>query len=430
MEHTIYALASGRGRAGVAVIRLSGPHAHAAIVALTGGLPEVRRASLRNLRWEGEVLDTALVIVFAKGASFTGEESAEIHLHGGQAVVAVVLQALASIDGLRIAEAGEFTRRALENGCLDLHEVEGLADLIDAETEGQRKQAQRLLQGDFAERVATWRDGLLHALALVEATIDFADEDVPVDVWPEVRHQVAVLAGQMQADLEGAQAAERMRSGFEVVILGPPNVGKSTLINALSGRDAAMTSDIAGTTRDVIEVRLDLDGLPAILLDTAGLRETADILEREGIRRARERAHGADMIVLVRDAAHADWSDVVLMPDLVVSSKADLGYAERDDLAVSAVTGVGMRALRDKIVSHLARKVTMSGVVLNARHKEAVARATAALHQAEVAIDVGGDTEIVALHLHEARHAVASLTGAIGTEDVLGEIFSRFCIGK
>lgn len=427
---TIFALASGRGRAGVAVIRLSGPRADAVVLALCGTLPPVRKAAVRLLRWQDEILDEALVLVFAHGASFTGEAAAELHVHGGQAVIAAVLQALGEFDGLRLAEPGEFTRRALENGRITLFEVEGLVDLIDAETEGQRRQAQRLLQGEFARKVALWRDDLLGATALVEATIDFADEDVPVNVWPEVNERLGRLLVGLKTDLAGAQAAERMRNGFEVAIYGPPNVGKSTLINALSGRDAAMTSEIAGTTRDIIEVRLDMGGLPVVLLDTAGVRETDDLLEQEGVRRARHRAGAADLKILVRDQAHRRWEDDGLAPDLVVSSKADLGGDADGAIAVSARRGDGLDRLRAEIEGRLTRLASIAGVVVNARHRAAVEKASAAVRAAIGGVDARMDAEIIAMNLRVARVALEELAGKIGTEDVLGAIFGRFCIGK
>jgi tRNA modification GTPase len=426
---TIFALASGRGRAGVAVIRLSGPSAHLIVRELCGVLPAPRLASLRKLRWEGDVLDEALVLVFAKGASFTGEESAELHLHGGQAVVEAVFGALRSFREVRLAEAGEFTRRALENGRLELYEVEGLVDLIDAETESQRKQAQRMLRGDLAAKVGEWRDTLLRATALVEATIDFADEDVPVDVWPEVRMLLLALAKGLADELAGVRAAERIRAGFEVAVFGPPNVGKSSLINALVGRDVAITSDIPGTTRDIIETRLDLGGLPVVLLDTAGLRDTADAIEREGVRRARERVEGADLRILVLDEANLDWSPEVAV-DCRVCSKADLGFRAPGALSVSVKTGEGLAALRLWLTEALAALASIAGVVVNERHRAGVAGAEDAVRQTLLGIEASIDAEFVAAQLREARRFLEALTGRIGVEDILGEIFGRFCIGK
>lgn len=267
---TIFALASARGKAGVAVIRISGPRAWDAASALGGPLPEARRASVRKLEWNGEPLDEGLVLTFADGASFTGELAVELHIHGAVATIEAVLRALGGMSGLRMAEPGEFTRRALENGRFDLSQVEGLADLIDAETEAQRKQALKVLSGDVSRQAEAWRRDLIRAAALLEATIDFADEDVPVDVGPEVLRLVEGVVAELRQAITGYGAAERIRQGFEVAIVGRPNAGKSTLLNALAGREAAITSETAGTTRDVIEVRMDVDGLAVTFLDTAG----------------------------------------------------------------------------------------------------------------------------------------------------------------
>ena len=426
---TIFALASGRGRAGVAVIRLSGPMSHAIVGALCGDVPAVRHASLRKLRWQGDILDEALVLTFAAGASFTGEQSAELHVHGGIAVVEAVFTALRSFLETRLAEAGEFTRRALENGRLALFEVEGLVDLIDAETEAQRKQAQRMLRGDLATKVVEWRRDLLGATALIEATIDFADEDVPVDVWPEVQRLLQAVTAGLAGELSGARAAERIRAGFEVAIFGPPNVGKSSLINALVGRDVAITSDIAGTTRDVIESRLDLNGLPVVLIDTAGLRESTDVIEREGVRRARARVEEADIRVLVRDADHAAWEPGVTV-DFTISSKADLGEAAPGSMRVSVRTGEGIAALREALAARLAEIASVAGVVVNERHRLGVANAETAIRAAMGGIDAGLEAEVIAAGLREGRRFLEALVGQIGVEDVLGEIFGRFCIGK
>jgi tRNA modification GTPase len=426
---TIFALASGRGRAGIAVIRLSGPASHKAVAALCGDVPPARYASVRVLRWQGEVLDEALVLTFPNSASFTGEESAELHVHGSIAVVDAVFAALRSFADLRLAEPGEFTRRALESGKMELFEVEGLIDLIDAETEAQRKQAQRMLQGDLGRQVAVWRKDLLQATALIEATIDFADEDVPVDVWPDVNETLERLITGLRTELSGAHMAERIRAGFEVAIYGPPNVGKSSLINALVKREVAITSPVAGTTRDIIEVRIDLDGLPVVLLDTAGLRETDDLLEKEGVRRARERLATADLKIAVIDDQHMGWEPDP-KADLTISSKADLGVNIAGMLSVSAVTGVGLNLLRDELVLRLNALASSAGVVVNARHKQGVAAALESVTLAMGASEAGEDAEIVAARLRGARSSLESLTGKIGVEDVLGEIFGRFCIGK
>jgi tRNA modification GTPase len=430
---TIYAPASGRGRAGVAVVRISGPLAHDIVCRLTGSVPPMRRAVLRKLVWDGDVLDTALVLAFAEGASFTGETSAELHLHGGMAVVSAVLTALGTFEGVRIAEPGEFTRRALENGRMELFEVEGLADLIDAETAAQRKQAQRLLSGEFEVKVAEWRESLLVAAALIEATVDFADEEIPVDVWPEVRMQLGAVLVDLDRELAGSKAAERIRNGFDVVLMGPPNVGKSTLMNRLAGRDAALTSAIPGTTRDLIEVRMDLAGLPVTIIDTAGLRPTDDVLEAEGIRRTLLRAADADLRVLVLDEASEGWDEAHPPADICVASKADLGWRPDGRMAVSAKTGEGIDELVAEVTVQLGNRAGTAGILSHARHAEAVQRAADAVRGATDRIDrmgPSGGTEFVARDVRTARLALEGMIGRIDVEEVLGAIFGRFCIGK
>lgn len=419
---TIAALASARGKAGVAVLRLSGPAAHDAVAALVGRLPEYRRAALRRLMWQGAVLDQALVILFPKGASFTGEAVAELHLHGSTAVVAAVLRAVTAHPGVRLAEAGEFTRRALENGCLDLAQVEGLADLIDAETEVQRKQAQRVLSGAIGQRAEGWRTDLIRAAALIEATIDFADEDVPVDVMPEVGGLIARVLDDLRAQTAGYGAAERIRDGFEVAIVGEPNAGKSTLLNALAGREAAITSDIAGTTRDVIEVRMEIAGLAVTLLDTAGLRRTDDRVEQMGIDRALSRAQSADLRVFL--LGQGDVPLMVPQPDdIVVQGKADvIGQG------VSGLTGQGIPELIDAIGTRLSGRSAGAGILIRERHRLATQRAITALESAQHRLKAGA--ELAAEELRVAIRALESLVGRIDVENLLDEIFSSFCIGK
>ena len=422
---TIYALASARGKAGVAVLRLSGPRSHEAVVAFAGACPEPRIASLRTLRWQGEVLDQALVVVFSEGRSFTGEASAEFHLHGSQAVIQSVLRALGEMPGLRLAEAGEFTRRALENGRLDLTQVEGLADLIDAETEAQRRQAQRVLSGAIGRKAESWRGRLIRAAALIEATIDFADEDVPVDVGPEVIALIDSVAGELKSEMAGSKAAERVRDGFEVAIVGAPNAGKSTLLNALAGREAAITSEIAGTTRDVIEVRMSIDGLAVTILDTAGLRETSDVVERMGVDLALRRAREADLrVFLTSDEPMPELSP--LADDIVVRGKADLGGQ-----GVSGLTGQGVASLLEGIGERLSKRVAGAATVTRERHRLAVERAIRSLESARLEVEKGAvRAEIAADDLRVAIRALESLVGRVDVESLLDEIFSSFCIGK
>jgi tRNA modification GTPase len=423
---TIFALATAPGRAGIAVLRLSGPRAHAAAGMLAGPLPEAGR-SLRTLRdAAGEPIDQALVLTFAPGRSFTGEAVAELHCHGSPAVAAAALRALRALSGLRPAEAGEFTRRALENGRLDLAQVEGLADLIDAETEAQRRQALRVFAGALGQQAEDWRARLLRAVALVEATIDFAEEDVPEDVWPEVRALLSSLAAELRAEARGARLAERLREGFEVAIVGPPNAGKSTLLNRLAGREAAITSEIAGTTRDVLEVRMDLEGLPVTLLDTAGLREAEDPVEAIGIERARARAASADLRVHLHLPGHPAPPEGP--DDLAARAKADLAWGP--GLAVSGRTGEGIDALVAEIARRLRDRTAGLGVGLRERHARAMAEAADLLDEAWALVDAGAPVEIVAETLRRALRQLDALVGRVGVEDILGEIFSSFCIGK
>ncbi len=424
---TIFAPASARGRAGVAVVRISGPAAWQAVGQLCP-VPVARRASVRRLVWQGDPLDEALVLSFEAGASFTGEEAAELHLHGATAVVAAVLGALGAMPGLRLAEPGEFTRRALENGRLDLAQVEGLADLIDAETEAQRKQALRVLSGAIGARAEGWRRDLIRAAALLEATIDFADEDVPVDVGPEVSALLDRVRGELAQETLGVGAAERIRDGYEVAIVGRPNAGKSTLLNALAGREAAITSEIAGTTRDVIEVRMDLGGLPVTLLDTAGLRDGSDRIEAIGIERALQRASQADLRVFLLDG-----EDVPLLPpvgdDLLVHGKADLRAAS--GLSVSGRTGAGLDVLVKEIGARLSMRAAGAGLMTRARHREALVRAIGGLESARNELLAGpGRTELAAEYLRQSIRALDSLVGRVDVEELLGEIFASFCIGK
>ena len=426
---TIFALATARGKAGVAILRISGPEAHPAVVALCGDLPQVRRAGLRTLRWQGEVLDEALVLVFAANASFTGEPMAELQVHGSLAVTQSLVRVLAGMEGLRQAEAGEFTRRALENGRLDLAQVEGLADLIDAETEMQQRQALRVLSGAVGKKADGWRHQLVRAAALIEATIDFADEDVPVDVGPEVRALLQAVRRDLLTQLAGAHAAERVRDGFEVAIVGAPNVGKSTLLNALAGREAAITSATAGTTRDVIEVRMNLAGLPVTILDTAGLRDGADDVEQIGIERGLKRADMADLRVFLQDEAVEERFLVPKDGDIVVQSKADQRGDAKD--AVSGKTGQGVDLLIERIVAELEKRVSAAGVMTRERHRVAMQSAIVAM---ESALDelgsATGRSELIAAELWVAIKALDQLVGRIDVENLLDEIFASFCIGK
>lgn len=432
MSDLIFALASAKGRAGVSVIRLSGTNAIKAVEIMAGSdLPATGR-SLRKLRDpNGDYIDQALIITFAKGASFTGEEVVEIQCHGSIAVVAALLRLLAELPNCRLAEPGEFTKRALVNGELDLAQVEGLADLIEAETEAQRRLAARAMDGALSVKVAKWRADLIRAVSLIEATIDFADEDIPMDVTPEVLELVNKTQADLRAEIAGTFAAERIREGFEVAIVGPPNVGKSTLLNALAGRDAAITSEIAGTTRDVIEVRMDIGGLAVTLLDTAGLRETDDTVEKIGVERARNRAASADLRVFL--TTNGIVSDAKLQPsdsDIVVFGKSDLGTTG-DTLAVSGTTGAGLDALVSRISAILEQRSQGAQTATRERHRIAMVQAQSFLDAGKELMEQGSEvSELASAEFHQGISMLSSLIGAVGVEDLLDEIFSSFCLGK
>lgn len=424
--NTIFALASAQGRAGVSVIRLSGPDAKEVVVKFVSNLPNDRVAGLRLLIDDaGEPLDHALVLCFDGPRSFTGEDVVELHLHGSIAVVQSVLRVLGDSGLARLADPGEFTRRALENGRMDLAQVEGLADLIESETEAQRKQALRVVTGHLGALVEQWRSSLIRSAALIEATIDFVDEDVPVDVTPEVRELLTGVKSNLIKEIAGSKIAERIRVGFEVAIVGAPNAGKSTLLNAMAGREAAITSDIAGTTRDVIEVRMDLKGLPVTILDTAGLRDGQDAVEVIGIKRALERAGDADLRVFL--AGDNEVLPLIQQPDDIrVSPKADL-----TGTGVSGVTGQGVSELLDKIQQILEQRSSQAGLATHERHRVAMQSTLTALDVVLPLVDLGPEHyDIAAEELRTAIRSLEALVGRIDVENLLDEIFSSFCLGK
>ncbi|SLN69370.1 tRNA modification GTPase MnmE [Falsiruegeria litorea R37] len=427
---TIFALASAPGKAGVSVIRISGHGAYVAAQSLSTKPLPVRGMSLRILRDStGDRLDEALVLTFQGPASFTGEDVVELHVHGSMAVVNSVIVALSELPNVRLAEPGEFTRRALENGKMDLAQVEGLADLIDAETEAQRRQAQTVLKGELGQLAERWRRDLIRAASLLEAVIDFADEEVPTDVTPEVNDLLDAVASDLSQQISGVQIAERIRTGFEVAIIGKPNVGKSTLLNALAGRDAAITSEYAGTTRDVIEVRMDLAGLPVTLLDTAGIRETDDVVENMGIALARKRAMAADLRVFLlenQDDAPEFEPDE---QDIVVLAKGDLHSASI--ASVSGKSGKGVDQLVSQVSERLLNRSASAGIATRERHKEAMTRAHLALIEVRRVLEFGEDQyDIGAEEIRTAIRALESLVGRIDVENLLDEIFASFCLGK
>lgn len=436
MTDTIFALASGAGRAAIAVLRLTGPGTAGLIQAIAGGLPPPRLASLRKLRAEdGEVLDEALVLWFPGPRSYTGEDSAELHLHGGRAVLAGVSAALLAV-GARPAEAGEFTRRAFLNNRLDLTAAEGIADLIEAETATQRRQALRQAGGALAARYAGWSARLTRLLAHQEAAIEFAEDGLPNDLEAQMQAGARVLAAEVAAHLDDGGRGERLRDGVWVAILGAPNAGKSSLLNALAGREAAIVSAQAGTTRDVVEVRMELSGVPVLLADTAGLRDAADEVEAEGVRRARLRAEEADLVVAVFAADRApDAATLALLRPgmLVLANKQDLAAPPAEigglpALAVSARTGQGLDALRGALAAAVAARAGTSAEapLTRPRHRAALQEAAGWLEQAATA----PLPELGAEALRAALRALGRLTGQVGVEAVLDVVFGDFCIGK
>ncbi|WP_425071501.1 tRNA uridine-5-carboxymethylaminomethyl(34) synthesis GTPase MnmE [Sagittula sp. S175] len=425
---TVFALASAPGKAGVAVVRISGPKSWDAVEALSGQpVTSPRYASLKTLRDPaGDFIDQVLVIAFEKGASFTGERVAEFHLHGSTAVVKAVLRLLGDLPQCRTAEPGEFTRRALENGCLDLTQVEALADLIDSETEAQRKQALTVLTGALSKKVGAWREKLVRSAALLEATIDFVDEDVPVDVAPEVTELLSDVLKDVESELSGLDAAERIRSGYEVAIVGPPNAGKSTLLNFLAGREAAITSELAGTTRDIIEVKMDVFGIAVTFLDTAGLRDTDDVVEKIGVERAKHRAESADLRVhlLVNDEGPLV---AVKSDDLVLKAKQDSGGSD----GVSGLTGHGVPQLLEHIRGIFSERMSSAGLASNERHRENLSGGRVHLLSALDAMGYSdSEADLISEDIRIAIRYLETMVGKVDVEHLLGEIFSSFCIGK
>ncbi|MDJ0894970.1 MAG: tRNA uridine-5-carboxymethylaminomethyl(34) synthesis GTPase MnmE [Alphaproteobacteria bacterium] len=435
---TIYALSSPPGRGGVAVVRVSGDAAREALRRLTGmeGAVPARTARLCYLRdpHDGAPIDRAMVLWFPAPRSFTGEDLVEFHVHGGLAVVAGVLTALSRVPTARLAEPGEFSRRAFLNGKLDLTGAEAIADLVDAETEAQRRQALRQMDGALRAVYEEWRSRLLRALAQCEASIDFVDEDdVPDDLAAQAGVELGAIEEEMRRHLADGRRGERLRDGISVVLLGPPNVGKSSLLNQIAGRDAAIVSSRAGTTRDLIEVHVDLGGYPVVLVDTAGLRDSVDEVEQEGVRRARARAEQADIRLLIYDGSTAegrpDFADLEEGVSLLVANKSDLVEAPiGDGLAVSAKTGAGIEALLDRLEGVVEERYGLgeAPVLTRARHREAVGEALAAIERSHAA----PSPELAAEDLRLATRAIGRITGRVDVEDVLDVIFAEFCIGK
>ncbi|TPW27269.1 tRNA uridine-5-carboxymethylaminomethyl(34) synthesis GTPase MnmE [Pararhizobium mangrovi] len=435
-QTTIYALSSGGLPSGVAVARMSGPGTRTALDRLVGGAPEPRYASLRTIRHvDGTPIDRGLILYFPGPASFTGEDCAEFQIHGGRSVVAALFSALSALDGFQAAEPGEFIRRAFENGRMDLTEVEGLGDLIAAETEMQRRLALEHAEGGLATLYNAWSTRLTECRAHIEAGLDFSDEeDVPDDIASALSVEIGTLAEEILQHLRGVRAGEIVRQGFRVVLAGLPNAGKSSLMNALAGRDVSIVSHQPGTTRDIVTVTLDLAGYAVVVQDTAGLRETTEDVEAEGVRRAEAAMRDADLVLHLYDLStgarpHMDTA----LPVLKVGTKCDLPHAvepDRGDLAISTRTGAGLDVLLCHLEDHVANAAMRSGDVIpsRARHREHLERTLAALNAA--AEHDGSDPELVAEHLREAAFALGRITGRVDVEDLLDVVFGSFCIGK
>jgi tRNA modification GTPase len=429
-QDTIFAVASGAGRAAVAIMRISGTGTQAAVTALCGSRrPEPRRAALRVLRdGNGEVLDRAIVLWLPGPGSYTGEDSAELHLHGGAAVIAAVAERLADL-GARPAEAGEFTRRAFLNGRMDLLQAEAIADLVGAETSAQRRQALQQLGGGLGGVYGGWSERLLRVLAQQEALIDFPDEDLPEATEHALLSEIVALRSEFLVHLDDDRRGERLRDGLVFAIGGAPNVGKSTLINALVEREVAIVSPVPGTTRDVLEARIVLGGVPVTLLDTAGLRPTNDPIEAEGVRRAQARSAAADLLVLVRDGTESQHPGLRDARTLTVANKADLNRVLPDaEVQVSALTGDGIARLRERLAAIAVELTQAAGppALTRARHRAALGAAAAHLAQAQAC----PLPELRGEELRLALRCVGRITGAVTTEDVLDAVFSEFCIGK
>lgn len=447
---TIYALATAHGRAGIAIIRISGPASELALMKLAPDLVELpaprytQRISLfeteSNFDQSPVQIDDALAVRFKGPNSFTGEDVVELHVHGGHAVISALMTSLSTIQGLRPAEPGEFSRRAFENGKMDLTAVEAIADLVDAETSAQRQQALTQMGGALAKTYDGWRERLVKAMAFAEASIDFSEEDIPEDLTRQSLDALKVLAQEIREHLSDSHIGERIRDGFRIALTGAPNVGKSSLLNALAKRDVAIVSDIAGTTRDVIEVPMDLSGYAAVIIDTAGIRESEDVIEREGVRRALDQAASADLRLHLVDSVEAAEMAECDLDTIVVMNKRDL--LPENNLqtplvgihSLSLKTNEGLESLitemSERISNQAANRSKASAPLTRARHRHALEECVDALDRAFVTAAAGTDVEMMAEDVRVAAQALGRITGRVDVEELLDRIFSDFCIGK
>ena len=429
---TIFALSTVRGRAGISVVRISGDRSCVALERLgVADLPKPRLALLRNLvSPDHGILDQAIVIRFPEGSSYTGEEVVELHLHGGIATSDAVLKELSAISGFRQAEPGEFTLRALQNGQMSLSRIEGLVDLVNAETETQRRQARRLLDGELEKKAESWRSSFLRCASLLEAVMEFADEEIPEDSVSSALQLMIGLREELAREHAGIAVGERIRDGFEVAIVGAPNVGKSTLLNKLAGREAALTSEYAGTTRDVVEVRMDVHGLPVTFLDTAGIRNPEDPVEKMGVERALRRSGEADLRIYLVESGDERHSGPDRKPgDLLLRAKADLHPGCRA-FGVSGKTGEGVREMLELTGRELAGRAAVASAASRERHRASLAAAIEALDEAISELEGPGRHEIAAEEVKQAVGHLESLLGEVDIEHVLDDLFSGLCIGK
>jgi tRNA modification GTPase len=439
-EQTIFALSSGRAPSAISIVRVSGPQAGTVLASLAGKMPAPRMATRALLRGaDQQAIDDAVVLWFPGPASATGENIAEFHVHGGRAVLSTLFAVLSAFENVRAAEPGEFTRRGFENGKLDLTEAEALDDLIHADTDRQRRQALRQLKGLLGDKVRDWRAQIIQACALIEAGIDFSDEgDIPAELIAPALARIKALLEEIQEVLAAQGKSERLREGLVVAIAGPPNVGKSTLMNALARREVAIVSPHAGTTRDVIEVQLDLDGYPVTVIDTAGVRETFDPVEQEGVRRARARAADADLVLWLIDAEHGGLPHVDAVPTWTVRNKIDLDPGADElpeqpggaDFKISAGRGDGIPELIRALIV-FAQDFFGSGeggLISRERQRKLLQDAADMLRRSTIVIEEG--EEFAAEELRAAADALGRLLGRVDVEDILGEIFKEFCIGK